>query len=115
MDEEAAFAPYTPPIQGDPQTPPKLMVPPMSQAGLFPLMTLESFQVFTNYWYAQAQIEAQAGQDQYHMPHMTTFVQPPIQHVGKLSQLVNKAKQLGCDTFFSTVDAIATKNWSQTH
>ena len=42
---------------------------------------------------------------------MTTFAQPATQLVVKLSKLVKEAKQLGRETFSSTVDAMATKNW----
>ena len=75
-------------------------------------MTLKAFQVFTNYYYAQAQAQAQtqAGQGQFIMPFTTPFVPTPAQLVVKFSKLVKEAKQLGCETFSSTVDAITTKN-----
>ena len=42
---------------------------------------------------------------------MVIPVQPPAQSVIKFSKLVKKARQLGCETFSSTVDAVAMKNW----
>ena len=76
-------------------------------------MTSETFQAFTNYLYAQAQAQTQtpAGQGQFPVPHTTTFAPPPAHLIVKLFELVKVAKQLGCETFFVTVDAVATKNW----
>ena len=54
MDEEAASALHGPPPQDDPLVPPKFPIPLVPQAGLFPPMSLEAFQSFTTYWYAQA-------------------------------------------------------------
>ena len=50
VDEEAASAP---PLQGELQAPQEFQVPPMPQLGFFPPMTLEAFQAYTNFWYAQ--------------------------------------------------------------
>ena len=41
---------------------------------------------------------------------MAPLATPPAQPTLKLSKLVKEAKQLGCETFFGIVDAIATKN-----
>ena len=41
------------------------------------------------------------------MPPTTTFSQPVV----KLSKLVKKDKQLGCETFSGTGDVVTTKNW----
>ena len=40
-----------------------------------------------------------------------TFAQPLAQAVVKLSKLVKKTRQLGCETFFGTVDDVVAKNW----
>ena len=45
------------------------------------------------------------------MPPMAPFVPPPTQLVIKLSKLVKEARQLGCETFSGTVDAVIAKNW----
>ena len=45
------------------------------------------------------------------MPPTTTFVPPLAQPVVKFSKLVKEARQLGCETFFDIVDAVAAKNW----
>ena len=45
------------------------------------------------------------------MPPMAPFVPPPTQLVIKLSKLVKEARQLSCETFSGTVNAVATKNW----
>ena len=45
------------------------------------------------------------------MPSTETFAQSSVQPGVKLSKLVKKAKQLGCETFSGSVDAITTKNW----
>ena len=65
-------------------------------------MTLEAFQAFTTYWYAQAH-------GQFFVPPMAPFVPPLAQPTIKLSKLVKKVRQLGCETFSSTVDAITSK------
>ena len=44
------------------------------------------------------------------MPPIAAFVPPPTQPVVKLFRLVDEAKQLGCETFSSTVDAVVAKN-----
>ena len=45
------------------------------------------------------------------MPPTVTFAQPSAQPILELSKLVKKAKQLGCETFSITVDAVVGKNW----
>ena len=45
------------------------------------------------------------------MPFTETFAQFSAQPGVKLSKLVKEAKQLGCETFSGSVDAITTKNW----
>ena len=72
-------------------------------------MTTEAFQAYSNFWYVQAQ--AQADQGQYLVPPTTTFTQPPTQPIVKLSKLVKEARQLGCETFLSTVDVVKAKNY----
>ena len=42
---------------------------------------------------------------------MAPFPTPQAQPTLKLSKLVKEAKQLGCETFSSTMDAVAAKNW----
>ena len=51
----------------------------MPQVEFFPPMTLETFQAFTTYWYAQAQAQAQtrAKKGQFLMPLMAPIVLPP--------------------------------------
>ena len=44
------------------------------------------------------------------MPPTTTFAQIPAQLVVNLSKLVKEARWLGCETFSSSVDVVATKN-----
>ena len=41
---------------------------------------------------------------------MEPFVSPPTQPTLKLSKLVKETRQVGCETFSDTVDAIAAKN-----
>ena len=43
------------------------------------------------------------------MPFMAPLVTPPTQPTLKLSKLMNEAKQLGCETFFSIVGVVAAK------
>ena len=78
-------------------------------------MTLEAFLVFTTYWYAQAKAQAQAQtqarQGQFPMPLMAPIVSSLEQPTIKLSKLVKEARQLSCETFSGTVDAVAIKNW----
>ena len=50
----------------------KFQVPPIPQPGFFPPMILKAFQAYTNFWYAQAQVE----QGQYLVPLVTTPAQP---------------------------------------
>ena len=85
-------------------------IPSIPQAGLFPPMTLEAFQAFTTYWYAQAQAQTQTRKGQFLVPPMAPFFPPPVQLVVKFSKLANEARQLGCETFSGTVNAIAAKN-----
>ena len=54
VDEEAVSVPHALSPQGDPLFLPKVLVPPIPQVEFFPSMTLEAFQAYTNYWYAQA-------------------------------------------------------------
>ena len=42
---------------------------------------------------------------------MATVAQPQKQYVVKLSKLIKKARQLGCETFSKIADVVATKNW----
>ena len=58
VDEEATSALHAPSPQGDPQAPFEFLISPMPQPRFFPPMTLEAFQAFTNYWYAQTQAQA---------------------------------------------------------
>ena len=44
------------------------------------------------------------------MPPMGPSVPPSAQPIIKLSKLVKEARQLGCETFLGTVDAVAAKN-----
>ena len=44
------------------------------------------------------------------MPPMATFAQPSAQLGVKLFKLVKKARQLGCETFSGSIDAVTTKN-----
>ena len=76
-------------------------------------MTLEAYQAYMNFWYAQAQAHTQMGQTQYLVPSTATFVQLVIPQQGqgvKLSKLVKEAKQLGYETFSRIVEAIVAKN-----
>ena len=41
----------------------------------------------------------------------TPFVPPLAQPILKRSKLVNKARQLGCETFSGTVGVVVVKNW----
>ena len=92
MDEEAASTYHAPHPQHDPPIPLKFSIPLLPHAGFFPFMSLEAFQAFTAYWYAQAQTQAQAQaqarQCQFLMPPMSTLVTPPTQPTLKLSKLV---------------------------
>ena len=50
------------------------------------------------------------------MPLAVTFAQPTTPQQGqeegvKFSKLVKKARQLGCETFSRSVDAVMAKNW----
>ena len=42
---------------------------------------------------------------------MATLSQPLTQPIVKLSKLVKKVRQLGCETFLGTVDVMVAKNW----
>ena len=59
----------------------------------------------------QTQAKTQTGQGKYPVPPTTAFTQPSEQPWVKLSKLVKKARQLGCKTFSSSIDAIVAKNW----
>ena len=48
----------------------------MPQPGFFSPITLKVFQIYMNFWYAQAQAQAQVGQGQYLVTLMATFAQP---------------------------------------
>ena len=45
------------------------------------------------------------------MPPTTIFTQPLAQLVVKLSKLVKKAKQLGCEIFSESIDVVIARNW----
>ena len=45
------------------------------------------------------------------MPPATTFPQPSTNTGIKLSKLVKEARQLGCETFSGSVDAVVVRNW----
>ena len=83
----------------------------MPQPGFFSPMTLEAYQAYMNFWYAQTQAQAQASQVPYTASPPTTFSQPSTQLDVKLSKLIKEAKLLGCETFSGSVDAIIAKNW----
>ena len=83
----------------------------MPQPGFFPPMTLEAYQAYMNFWYAQSQAQAQAGQVLYLAPPPTIFAQSLTQSGVKLSKLVKEARLLGCETFLGTIDAIVAKDW----
>ena len=74
-------------------------------------MTLEAYQAYMNFWYAQTQAQMPAGQMPYPIPPPTTHAQPSTQPGLKLSKLVKEARLLGCQTFSETVDDIVAKNW----
>ena len=74
-------------------------------------MTLEVYQAYMNFWYAQTQAQTQTGQMPYSAPPLTTYAQPSTQPGVKLSKLVKKARLLGCQTFSGSVDAIVANNW----
>ena len=69
MDEEATSTLHALPLQGDFPVPLEFSIPPIPQARFFPPMTLEAFQAFTTYWYAQAH-------GQFFVPPMAPFVPP---------------------------------------
>ena len=73
MDEEAVSAPHTPPPQTEPQVQSEFQVPPVPQPEFFSPMTLEAYQTYINFWYAQTQTQTQMGQAQYLVPPTTTF------------------------------------------
>ena len=53
------------------------------------------------------------GETQYSMPPTTTFAQPAVPQQGqgvKLSKFVKEARQLDCEIFSRTVDAIVARN-----
>ena len=73
------MAPQNFPPRLEPQEQPGFQVPPMPQLGFFPPMTLKAFQAYMNFWYAQTQAQAQAGQISYSAPPPMTFAQPSTQ------------------------------------
>ena len=75
-------------------------------------MTPEAYQAFVNFWYAQAQAQTQMDQTQYPVPPQMTFAQHVAPQQGvKLSKIVKEARQLSCETFSGTVDAVVSRNW----
>ena len=82
----------------------------MPQTGLFPSMTPKMYQAYVNFWYAQAQAQAQPGLRQFPMPPTTTLSQSSTLLGIKLSKLIKEARTLGCETFSGSVDAIVAKN-----
>ena len=119
LDEEATSTPQISQSQNEPQVPPefepqalqRFPAPPMPQPGFFPPMTPEAYQAYANFWYAQAQAQAQARLGQFPMPPMTTFLQSSTTLGIKLSKLIKKTRTLGCETFSGTVDAVVVRNW----
>ena len=101
------------PLEFESQAPQGFPTSPMPQLGFFPPMTPEAYQVYANFWYAQAQAQAQAqaGPGQFPMPPMTTFPQSSTTSGIKLSKLIKEAKTLGCETFSGTVDVVVVRNW----
>ena len=73
-------------------------------------MTPEAYQVYANFWYAQAQTQTQLGLGQFPMPPIVTFPQPSTNTRIKLSKLVKEARMLGCETFFGSVDVVMARN-----
>ena len=69
VDEEATSTHQVPQSQNEPQVPPGFEpqasqgfpTPSMPQPRFFPPMTPETYQTYANFWYAQAQVQAQAG------------------------------------------------------
>ena len=83
IDEEATSTPQVSQSQNEPQVPlgfepqapqgfPALLMP---QPGFFPPMTPETYQAYANFWYTQAQAQAQARLGQFLMPPTTTLPQ----------------------------------------
>ncbi|XVF07246.1 hypothetical protein REPUB_Repub06bG0122200 [Reevesia pubescens] len=110
VDEKAEFAyqELFPPPPSDPQVPP---TPPTTPAGMFPPVSPEVFQAFMAYWYAQAQAQTQAGQGPFPIPPQMPQAASAEQSAPKLSKLIKEARQLGCESFFGTVNAVVAKNW----
>ena len=102
-DEEIASTPHVLLPQGEPQVPLEFQVPPMLQPDLFPIMTLKAFQTYTNFWYAQAQVQTPAGHGQFPMPPIASSGPPLAQPAIKFSKLVKGTRQLRCETFSSTI------------
>ena len=73
-------------------------------------MTLEAFQAYMNFWYAQTQAQMPVGQMPYLVPPPMTHAQPSTQPGLKLSKLVKEARLLGCQTFSRSVNAIVARN-----
>ena len=101
--------PQVPP-EFEPQAPQGFPTSPMPQPEFFPPMTPEAYQAYANFWYAQAQAQAQAGLGQFLMPPMTTFPHSSTTSGIKLSKLIKEARTLGCETFSGTVDAMVARN-----
>ena len=111
VDEEAASASQNPPPPPEPQGQSGFQVPPMPQPGFFPPMTLEVYQAYMNFWYAQTQAQTQDGQMSNPALSPIIFAQSSAQQGVKLSKLVKNARLLGCQIFSRSVDAIVAKNW----
>ena len=74
-------------------------------------MAPEAYQAYMNFWYAQTQAQAQAGQVSYPVPPPATFAQTSTQSEVKFSKLIKETRLLGCETFSGTIDAVVAKNW----
>ena len=110
VDEEAASTPHSPPPQAKLQVQYEFQVSLMPQLEFFSPITPKAYQAYMNFWYAQAQAQTQTDQAQYLVPPTITFAQHTTpQHWVKLSKLVKKARQLGCETFSGSVDAVLAK------
>ena len=73
-------------------------------------MTLEAYQAYMNFWYAQAQAQTKTGQVQYSLSPTAAFAQPTVQQGVKLSKLVKEIIELGYETFSKSVDVVMAKN-----
>ena len=119
VDKEATSTPQVPkslnepqdPLGFEPQASQVFPIPPMPQLRFFPPMTPEAYQAYSNFWYAQAQAQAQTRLGQFPMPPTTTFPQPSTNTWIKLSKLVKEARMLDCEIFSGSVDAVVARNW----